>query len=611
MYCRELMATAVLGWRHRVLATGSLVLVALAIVFAPVATVNGAEPAAEIDYPLVVFNAASIQRLRDNAGVMFESAERKDMTDRVDQWMIESLKETKGIDRSRPFGIMFYLRAGSFLPQGISYLPVTSLDDVLAIFAGAEGKIVPVEGKPNRHEIRHTENFKSRTLYRNGYLFIAGPDGDDTSLDREFPDPEKLTSRLTAQYDIAISLLINTIPVGLKTVFLAFLKNQTQAELQQRDNEPESVYRLRRANGEFWLDLLEKIVNQGNEVTLGTRFESEEKLVRIELEVAGTRDSKLAKFFHSMAGKKTYFGNLISDSATMTASLSLVLEEQQRKLFAKFFEVSLRDLVARIDEEEQGDFRKIAEPIFNTLKTTADVGHFDAFAQVSGNRKNQFSLVGGIKVATFREMPEKFEDLLEFLQQSASDNEPLAKLEIAYDTIDSIPVHRIPSTPTNDGMKRTFGETPSLYLYATAQALWFAFGDEVALSSLKDAVPSVAQPQDPTKNRNRVPLQFVTRAKNWIDLAKDDESQPNSFKKRAEASFNNENDALTIEVRPTEAGLRLRADLQGGFISLLGRGITSGIENGFFNGPRGRRQRETRDLEDEANNNEQNTKQNE
>ena len=246
----------------------------------------------EVDYPLAVINAASMQRLRDNAGTMFESAERKDMTDRVDQWMTNSLKDAKGLDRQRPFGMMLYLSSELLGPPlGIMYLPVTNLQEALDTLSNGAGTIDSVEGKPNRYEIQYDGNFKVRLLYRHGYLFLVFPDGNDSSLDREFPDPEKLTARISSQHDIAISLLIKSIPVGLKSVLMAYFKTQSQADLQQRDDEPESVYRLRRANGEVWVELIDKVVNQGHEITLGLRVDNEQKVARVDLELAGTRDS--------------------------------------------------------------------------------------------------------------------------------------------------------------------------------------------------------------------------------------------------------------------------------------------------------------------------------
>lgn len=541
----------------------------------------------DVDYPLVIINAASFQRLRDNAGAMFESAERKDMTDRVDQWTVDGLKETKGIDRSRPFGMMLYLRLESFTPLGISYLPVTNLDEALETLAYGTGIITPVEGKPARHEIHYSESFTLRTLHQNGYLFLVGPDGNDSSLDRNFPDPEKMTARLTSQYDIAVSVPIKSIPVGMKTAFLAYFTTTAKADLQQRDDEPESVYRLRRANGEGWVDLIEKVINQGSEVILGAQIDNEKKLAHIDFEIAGTRDSKLAKLFQNMAGKRTYFGNLLTNPSTFTMSVSWLLEEKQRKLFVTYFEAAQRDLGKKADKEEMSGLVKIVEPIFKTLMTTADVGHLDAIAQLTGTEKGEFALVAGVKLATSRELPTQIADTLQFLQDNSDGNELAMNLELGFDSIDSLPVHRLPINPPDKGGQRLFGESANLYVYATPQAIWCAFGGDAALEKLKDTIRTVALPQDVTQNRNRVPFQFVTHAKNWLSVADDENQNAVAFNEKAQASFESDNDAMTIEIRPTETGIRIRTVFESGFIALMGRSITGGIENGFFNRPRG------------------------
>lgn len=544
-------------------------------------------PPDDLDYPLAVINVASYQRLRDNAGVMFASAERAEMTDRVDQWAAETLKDTKGIDRARPFGLMLYLGAELFgPPMGISYLPVTDLDDALETLAYGTGIVTPVEGRQDRFDIRYTESFKLRTLYQNGYLFLVGPDGNDTSLDRNFPNPEKMTSRLTAQYDIAVSLMIKSIPVGLKTGFLAFFATQAKADLQQRDDEPESVYRLRRANGEGWIDLIEKIVNQGNEVTLGARLDQEAQQAHIDFEIAGTRDSKLAKLFQSMSGKRTHFGNLLENPATFTMSISWQLEEKQRQLFVKYFEAAQKDFGPKDKTEDVSELPNIVEPIFKTLMTTADLGHLDAIAQLTGTEQQAFALIGGVKLATSSELPNQITSLLQYFKNNPNGNELAEKLDLSFDSIDSFPVHRLPINPPNAGGQRLFGEEANLYVYVTPQAVWCAFGGEPALETLKESLQTVALPQNPKQNRNRIPFLFSTHAKNWLSVADDENPNAVAFNERARASFESDNDALTVEVRPTDSGVRVRATLESGFISLMGRGISSGIETGFFNRPR-------------------------
>ena len=197
-----------------------------------------------------------------------------------------------------------------------------------------------------------------------------------------------------------------------------------------------------------------------------------------------------------------------------------------------------------------------------------------------------------MKLATYRELPTKAEDLIEFLKDSPDYGDLVTKLELAIESIDSHPVHRLTVDSPNDVGKRMFGESPSLYMHVTPEAIWGSFGSDAALPALRDAIQHVALPQDPGQGRNRVPLLIVTRAKNWLSIGEDANGDSSDFTKRAEASFGQENDSLIVEIRPTDSGLRIRADFQSGFISLMGRGITTGIESGAFRRPPPRRRQD-------------------
>ena len=551
------------------------------------------ETSDSIDYPLVLINAASVQRLRDNAGFMFDLAQQPKMAEAVDPWMVSTLKELKGIDRERPFGLMLYLRPGLVgAPIGISYIPITNLDDALQTLAYGTGTVKSVEGQAGRNDIQYGETFRIRTLVQGKYLFLVGPDGDETTLDRLFPDPAKLASRLSSQYDIAVSLLIKNVPPGIRTIFLEFLKTSSQAELQQRDDEPESAYRLRRASGDNWLELIDRVVNQGEEVTIGARMDAEQRRASIDFEIAGTSDSKLAKFFQDMAGKRTYFGNLLANPATVTMSISWLLSDKQRPLFVKFFEAAKKDIGDRADKDGVAGIAPIIDPIFKVLLASADAGHVDGFVQLTGDEPGKFALIGGAKLTASRSLPNQVADLLQFAKDNPNGNETLTKLELASGEIDSFPVHRIQLNPPDKPGQRMFGETSHLYLYATPQAIWFAFGGDAALETLKQSVELAALPQDPQQNRNRVPFLFVTHARNWLTVASDDNENQKTFNEQARAAFEPGGDAMQIIVKPTDSGVRVRVEFEEGFIALMGRGISKGIETGAFNGPRRRRARQ-------------------
>ena len=333
--------------------------------------------------------------------------------------------------------------------------------------------------------------------------------------------------------------------------------------------------------------MLDKVVNQGEEFTIGGRIDPETKAGRIEIEIAGTSDSKLAKLFQNMAGKRTYFGNLLTNPSTFTMSASWQLEENQRKLLVTYFEAAQHDLLKNSDADNSTNLGKIVDPLFKTLMTSADVGHLDAFAQLNGAEQGNFVLLAGVKLATSKKTPDQIAELIGYLKDNPNGNELLEKLEMSADSIDAFPVHRLEINPPDQAGQRMFGEAAQLYIYASPQAVWFAFGGDAALGTLRDSVASVALAQPPQQTRNRVPFQFTTHAKNWLTVADTENPDSVKFNERAEASFQSDNDAMTVEIRPTDRGLRIRADFESGFLALMGRGFAAGIESGF-RGPRGR-----------------------
>jgi hypothetical protein len=547
-----------------------------------------------IDYPLVVINAASVQRLRTDAGFMFDLAEQPKMPETIDAWMVSTLKELKGIDRERPFGMMLYLRPDLVgAPIGISYIPITNLDEALETLAHGTGSVRSVEGKSGRNDIQYTENFTLRTLAQGGYLFLVGPDGDNSTLDRLFPDPAKLTARLSSQYDVSVSLMIKNVPQGIRTLFLQYLKTSSQAELQQRDEEPESAYRLRRASGDNWLELIDRVVTQGEEITIGGRMDPEKRQASIEFEIAGTSDSKLAKFFQDMAGKRTYFGNLLMNPSTVTMSVSWLLNNKQRPLFVKFFEAAQKDITDQSAKSGETGVAPLIDPLFKALLATAEGGHFDGFLQLTGNEPGKYAFLGGAKLIAGRNLPNQLTELLQFLKDNpkANGDDKLAKLELASSEIDSFPVHRLEINPPDKPGQRMFGETAHLYLYVTPQSVWFAFGGDAALDTLRQSVETAALPQDPQQNRNRVPFLFVTHANNWLPVASAETPGQKAFNEQATAAFESDNDAMQIVIKPTDSGVRVRAEFEEGFIALMGRGITKGIESGVFSGSQRQRNR--------------------
>jgi hypothetical protein len=551
--------------------------------------------AQETEYPLAVVHAASVERLQRQAEVVFSTAGRDDINAKVQEWMHTSLLDLKGMDRTRPFGMMIYLKPGLGGLSGIAYAPVENLDDFLQTLSLGSGNYRPVEGKPNRYTVSNDVFPNYVAMHRDGYLFLTAEE-DAAELDRKFPAPEKLVQRLNSRYDLAFSLMIKSIPPATRQLFVTFLQTQTMAELQQRDDEPEAAYRVRKANGENTLDLLEKIITQGEELTIGGRIDSNSGLGEIDLEVAGTPDSKLAKFFQGMVGRRSLFANILSQPSMMTMGMSWQLDEKQRKAFIELFTLAPAELDRQAAKDGVEGTKPALEPLFRTLLQSAESGHLDGFVQITGHGEGGFAVLAGARVTGGANLPRQLADVLSFAKEKFSGNDRIANLELNVDQIDGLAVHALPLTPPDRPGRWMYGEGAKLYVYATTQALWLSFGGDAALPALKAGVAAAKKPAAPGEERKpRVPFLFYTHASEWVTVQSESrgeserpvQPQIQRFREEVKASFDERNDGLRLQVRPTDSGARLEFQFEKGWVGLLGRMIALRIERGSAPRPAG------------------------
>ncbi|HET6426428.1 MAG TPA: hypothetical protein VFG20_22235 [Planctomycetaceae bacterium] len=579
-----------------------------------------------LEYPLQIIHAAGVERLQQKADLMFLAADRPEMSDIVAQWLKTSLSDLPGWDRSRPFGMMLYLKPG--LVPGISaitYIPTTDPQATLTLLAGPEGSVKPITGKTDRFEINDISWGPDLTCKHVGnYLFFTSQT-DATELDRRFPEPEKLVSKLTSRYDIAYQLLLKNIPPATRQMFVAFFKTTVQADLQQRDDEPDAAYRIRRANGESILDLADKIVNQGEELTIGGLVNPQTSAGMIEIELNGSKDSKLAKFFQDMEGRRSLFTPVLENPATMTFNMSWQMDAKQRKVFTELFTAApeLADDAAK--KNDQPAALDALQPFFKTLLNTAELGHFDFFVQLSGEEPLDYRFISGVRIVANREFPGQFQSLLEYVKTmrppeekaaepeaapaaNAQPNPPangnrrrrnngprpdpqrmnafatkfIQTMKIADTRIGDYPVHTIQIPAAPDAMGKTlFSDAPNLHLYATPNSIWLAMGGDSALDTLRKNVDQVADAANATGAPRPAsgPFLFVTNAKQWVTAASatgETDDDDVGFAAAVDR-FKDDNDELRITSRATDSGVRTRVDLQSGYVGWLGRVIAAQI----------------------------------
>lgn len=525
------------------------------------------EPPAPV--PFAVINAASVDRLLEDAQYVAEVSERPDLID----WLNEGLSvisDLDGVDRTRPFGALFYLDSGlPPIPFPVMYVPVTDERRLLDTLSIRDTKWKKSGTADSRYEMIDAPHMKLR--FADGYAFLVRR--GEWVLDEDLPDPVTFCEHLTNRYDIAASLRLGAIPEGIRQVFLGFLRSSTQTELQQRDDEPPAAYRIRRANGTGMLEFLEQLLTEGDEIRIGWDASREQRTGVFEIVLNAQPDSDYAKHLKNFAGTQTMFHSLASDQQPLTIVGSWKLDDREQKSYQEYVLAARETIEQQLTEQEQPT--ESLTGMYDSLTATIENGQIDVCLQFVAPEPEKFVIRGGVKLTGERTFGAS---LSQFLTQIQS-NPDIGQIDVNYAEHQGITIHRLGKRDegTDEGEQRLFGGRPSLLVGTGSQALWFAIGTDVALPSMKQAIDLVQQSagQPPVTASGAAPIQLISRMNGWLQIPPRNRGDdgPRPFRLMAEEAFAGDDDSLRIEVRPTETGVRGRIQLDEGFLRLLGMAI--------------------------------------
>lgn len=526
---------------------------------------------ADPNIPLVVINVASVERLLNQVLVTFEAAGRPELSETLGG-ALERVNDLKGFDRNQSVGVMIYL--SGLLPEAVSYVPVKNIDEVLKTV-----EIGPVTTKKTGDD-RFEIVARRQTLYGRvlaDYAFIAN---STAALDREFRDPAALTARLSRSYDLAASFNLKSIAPQTRELFLSLLRANSESDLQRRDNEPVSAHRLRKAAGLRNVELIEELILQGQELTVGWSVSGVDKTASLEIVIAATPQSELATYFNELKGTRSRFAGLLTEKTPLTASLSWKLDRSARKMFQEMISTVEAQMIKDLGESAaepnatEGESPSSAvQQLARVLRSTTDAGHLDMVFQFVARPTGAFVLVGGLKIADAATLSKALTDIFTRLKEKES----LSDIRLSALSHQGIVFHRLEFKQTRPQDEKLYGGKPGLYVGVGDDVLWLALGGDEAPAELKRMIDKGAEPV--AEEVTHIPLQFVMNFASWMDVF-DPEKKPDGFVALARSSFAKGGDSLRIEARPIDDGIRLKITMDEAFLRLVGQQIAKQIDAG-------------------------------
>lgn len=521
--------------------------------------------------PIAIVTCASIERFLVDIDWTFETAGRPELTDFV-AGQLGNINDLKGIDRNKPFGILLFLAPGlPPRPVPVAFVPVTDIEELIKTVGLGPMKMTPVEGQTDRYELKGPRRTGS-IMVQDGFAFVTTEKG--FFEDQEIANPIPLVAPLAARYDISVNLRIREIPSTIRDVVVGMLRTTFAAEMQQRDEEPDSIYKMRKANGTSLLEFLTNILDQGDQFLLGWDASKENRSAVLEWQIDAVPGSGFSKYLKEVAGKPTTFHAMLNDSHPLTIAGSWTMDKREKKAAAEGMEGLVVELNKALNDNMYTDvIHPGLKKIYDVVQASIEDGHIDLCIQMIALEKGKFGLVGGARVAGAETLAVGIREILDELRT----RHDVKGIELDTDTHLNIGFHHLTPPGVSDGEKRMYGGQPSGWIGAGGRNFWFCFGTPEVFTALTQTIDLVQSSGPPTATTPSAPFQVVFRMAPWLQIPPD-EDEDSAEREMAQDSFSAQDDAARLTVRPTDTGLRTRIQLDEGFVRWVGRSLAQQID---------------------------------
>ncbi len=529
-----------------------------------------AQPA-PTEEPVAVIAGASLDRLLQDADYVFASAGAEQVTQLI-QGFLANLNDLQGMDRTRPMGAYLFLRPLEHKdPQPVLFFPVANVDDLIgSVRLGNALRLLRTENDDRLTLI--TEEGEQAVGLRDGYAYLD-PVGQGRWLDADLPDPVMLLGDLCDRFDAVLVIRRAGVPEGIIQLAAGAIQSQAREDLRRKPDESEDEHKIRQAVTEALLDVIATFFEEADSITVGLTVSSETRQAAAELQLHTPRGDRMVSLLTSLVAQKTRFAQAVGTPAPFTLASSWNLTPGGQEILRQTLALVRNELHGQIGRADE-TIRQTADDALDAIDASIESAEWDSFLQIVGGPPNAFVLRGAVQVADHEAIAEGFERFLPFLGESPD----VAELEMDVFRHASTSIHRLRPRKLRKRDERLYGSEASFYVAAGQGAVWFALGEEEAMSALVEAMDQAAAaggtPSAETV-ASRPLLEVTTHLSDWIGLAPTtgdtDNARLATLAREAFSNADRDRFLVTVEVAPN--GLQLKITLDEGYLRLLGLAV--------------------------------------
>ncbi len=366
--------------------------------------------------------------------------------------------------------------------------------------SNGEGKLIEENGKKFQE---YSSTTTSYFRYHDGFLFES-----QTNALHEMNLPSGDSLRQMDHADVGGEIVFHPdrIPMGLRMLGWNALSTAAGAELQQRDEEPEHDYAVRRSAGDAGLALIRSAMFDTEKVSTWIKVPFDENPVQGEFRISSRKNSDLGRTLRELSSAERRFAPILNDDAAATIHLAAHLPEEWRKVVSAYFSNVTEEVTNSPDHSEAERATQLTW--YKSFASLAEHGNVEFCVKLGWSKESGGVIYGGVQL---NENP----DLLAAIQSATNE---AGELETQTELVQlhDMPMlkMRIPADVELEPMNLTH-----VYLANVDSCLWFSVGGENAHEIIRHSVDRCRE----AAGRISTPV-FTAKVdlQRWADYPQDD-----------------------------------------------------------------------------------------
>ena len=484
--------------------------------------------------------------------------------------MITQGKGLAGLDKTRPWGIVV-LPSDELIPTGYGFIPVTKLEDLLAVVENfkiqavvdAGDGISELVGPGTKFFVKQQGDWAYICLSKDGFADVAA-------------DPVKLLGDSATKYNLCVRLLFKNIPPHLRDMAMGLMQMGVQAGMQPMPGESDEDHALRMKITQDSIKEMGKLLAELDTIMIGLTIDEKTSEAHLDLELTAIAGTDLAKRATAETEGTTAFGGFYQSDAALTACSFAVFDKAQQEQMKNNFDMYRAMLNRALDEqelseEESAKARQLTDDIIKVFEDSLATGKIDmGLALVLAPAKS--TLIAGGSVADGAAVDKIVRDLAEIVAAEQPQAAELLKLDAAQHAGVKFHTLAFPLPDDIDNRQKLvgiIGEEVNLVLGVGPKQIYFGAGAD-ALDKLKAAIDNSKSQADADVAPVRMSLAATPIVKLVADLAEDFTVKIIASSIAAELENAGDDDHIIVVGDIIPNGVRYRITFQKGILKILG-----------------------------------------